>query len=284
MLFKQKTVIEKYEEEFKTEHMRNKHIFYDLNVRAGDPEELRSFSAELLSDLGFTTILNEMTKFEDVEFEGIFRGGRLKPTKIIIKSLKELDKGPKFPFAWKFFLTIGIISLLLYLVPWQWIQQSSFLLEWKNYSPWFAGIFILLALIVYLIKEKIGLAIWLKIAGIYDVESEKCDVRIMISGDSEKRDKEAFKKIESDLSELYDVIAKRYVKRKEKEIKIPTIGKEPELQVLSSLRDVNKQIENLQRRFTEGKITEETYKQLKDELERKKDKIETLLDIVTIGK
>ncbi|MCW1296525.1 MAG: hypothetical protein OH319_02490 [Candidatus Parvarchaeota archaeon] len=283
MFFSKKTVIERYEEEFKTEHMRNKHIFYDLNIRAGDPEELRSFSMELLEDLGFTTILNEMTKFDDPEFEGIFRGGRLKPTKSIIKSLKELDKGSKFPIIWKIFLAIGIVSLLLYVLPWSLVQESTILSEWKSYSLWIGGIFILAAIIVYYIKEKIGLAVWIKIAGIYDVEDEKCDVHLMISGDSEKKDKEAFKKLENDLAELYDVISRKYIKRKEKEPKI-TIGREPEIQALNSLREINKEIDNLQKRFTEGKVSEETYKQLKEELERKKDRYETILDIVTAGK
>lgn len=279
-MFEGKTVIEKYEDEFKTERMRNKHIFYDLNVRTGDPEEIRAYSAELFKDLDYKTVLNEMTKFEDAEFEGIFRGGRLKPLKSIMKGVKEFNKGVKYPIIWKLFFVLSAFSILLTFAK-SWVETVPLLQAWSNYGWYAAAVMLIAAFIAYQIKERIGLALWVKMAGIYDVESSKADLRVIIAGDSEEKDKEAFMKLEDDVSEFYNVVARKYVKRKEGEAAV--IERKPqETKIFENIKDVNDDISKLEKKFIDGKITEDTYKNLKSDLERKKEKFEILLDVISL--
>ena len=282
MVFNKKTILEKYEDQFKVKEMKNKHLFHDLYTRVGDPEELRGFIVELLQDLGWKTSVNELTKFENDEMEPIFRGGRLKPIRSIIKSYKQVVKGPKYPFVWKAFFFIGVGFLLA------WLYTLAFPTNWNSdillkLTPvWF-----ILAILVYYIKETVSLALWVKISGIYDIQSEEADVRIAIAGDADKRDKEAYNKLEEDMSEIYSVLNRKYVpKKKISKTQIVKVlkpkSKQPELSLMKTIRDIDKQIAELQKKFIKGDIKEDTYKELKEDLEKRKAKAETILDLLSV--
>jgi len=278
-----KPVVDKYEKEFKTDRLRDKHLFYDLNIRIGDPEELRTTAVELLSDSDYTIRLNEMTKFEDREFEKMFMGGRLKPLKSIIKAGKNIKRGPKFPFIWKLFVLLGLAFLVWYiLLPTVTGEQAELPIV-------YAGIFfLLLSLGVYMIKKTILLDIWIKMVGIYNVENEQADVRLVLAGDVKKKDKHAFGKLEDELSEIYSVLARKYMKKIDKKqivksIKIETKKDEsPETKIMNLMVDVDKQIRKLERNLIDEKVSEDTYNELKEKLKNKKNKLETLYDILNI--
>ncbi len=282
MVFDKQTIVEKYENQFKVKDMKNKHIFHDIYTRVGDPEELRGFIVELLQDSDWKTSINELTKFEDEEMEPIFRGGRLKPIRSIIKAFKQIKKGPKYPWVWKLFFLIGAGFLGLYLyalmVPNNW--NMNLILE---VTPvWF-----ILALIVYSIKETVSLAMWVKISGVYDINDGNADVRIVLAADADKKDKEAFDKLEEDMSEIYSVLNRKYVPRK-KPTKTEIVKvlkpkkKQPELSLMKTMKDIDQQIATLNKRFINKEISEETYKELKNELEKRKTKAETVLDLLSI--
>ena len=241
-MFDKKTIVEKYEDQFKVKEMHNKHMFYDLYARVGDPEELRSTVLELLQDTDWKTSINEMMKFEDTDTEGIFRGGKLKPIKSIVKAFKEVRKGPKFPILWKSFFFIGIGLLVAYL------YTLAFPTNWNpNLLIMASPAFFILALLIYSIKNIVSLAMWIKIAGVYDIASEEADVRLVISADADKRDKEAYNKLEEDMAQIYNVLAKKYVSNSKKVTKTQII------------------------------------KELKQDLLKRKAKADTLLDLVSMS-
>jgi hypothetical protein len=284
-LFDKKTVVEKYEDQFKVEQMQNKHLFYDLYARVGDPEELRGYVVETLQDMDWKTTLNELTKFEEMELEGIFRGGRLKPFKTVVKTYKTIKKGSKFPWLWKVLFMVGCIFLGAYLISLLNIGlgiNSDTII--KITPVWF-----ILAILVYMIKEQVAMAIWVKIAGVYDVASEEADLRIVIAADAEKKDKEAFEKLEEDVSEFYNVLTRKYVKKIKREATKTEIIKEmepteeePEVRLMKSIKDVDTQIAKLEKSFVEGKMKEETYRQVKDDLVKRKSKLETISDLISL--
>lgn len=282
-MFKKKTILEKYEEQFKVKEMQNKHIFYDLFARVGDPEELRSFITELLQDYGWKASLNVLTKFEEMDIEGIFRGGRLKPIKSIIKSYKQLKKGPRYPLLWKLFFFIGICFLIFYL------YTVAFPTEWNpNFIIKITPIWFILSLLIYSIKETVSMAMWIKIAGVYNIQDEEADVRIVIAADADKKDKEAYNKLEADISEIYGILSKKYVPRKKvtrtmiiRELKPKK--KNPAIALLKTIKDIDEQLAVLNKRFIKGEIKEETYKELKEDLEKRRAKADTLLDLISLG-
>ncbi len=283
MVFDKKTIVEKYEDQFKVKEMQNKHLFHDLYTRVGDPEELRGFIVELLQDLDWKTSINELMKFEDTDTEGIFRGGRLKPIKSIIKAYKQIKKGPKYPLFWKLFFFIGLGFLVFYL------YTLSFPTNWNsNLIIQITPIWFILALLVYSVKETVSLALWVKLAGIYDIKNEESDVRIVIAADADKKDKEAFDKLEEDISELYNVLNRKYVASQKKVTKTQIVkvlkpkSKQPEVALVRKVRDFDKQLEQLNKRFINKEIDENTYRELKQDIERRKAKAETILDLLSI--
>jgi hypothetical protein len=287
-IFDVKTIVSKYEDQFKVKEMRNKHLFYDLYARTGDPEEVRSYVQELMQDMDWKTSVNELTEWNEPDTEGIYRGGKLKPIRTIVKSHKELVKGPMFPWLWKGFFVLGIIALIFYLYTIYDVAAGM------KYNPSItimaAAGFFFLAIIVYMIKERVHMAVWVKIAGVYDIASEEADVRIVIAADAEKADKVAFDKLESEMSELYNVLSRKYVKRKElaTEIKsgiakeIGTRKKEPAEEIIKGLSEVNSSLRNIDKQLAEGKITEATYKSAKESLQGQKTKLETLIDLLSM--
>ncbi len=275
-----KLTVEKYEREFETKKMRDRRLFYDLNIRVGDPEELRSDVNELLQDMDYDVVLNELTKFEDAEMDKMFMGGRLKPLKAVIKAKKIVRKGPKFPLIWKTFFILGLVSIVISLLP----KDFGFTGTFRYIS---LGFFVLAGL-VYLIKEKIPLVIWIKIVGIYNVQDEQADVRVVLAGDILKEDKTVFSKLEDELSEVYNVLARKYIKKLSKrqivsQIKLPEKAKtNPEARILEIMADVDKELSKLERNLINGKITEATYKELKEKLQKKKEKLSTIYDLLNI--
>lgn len=285
-LFDRKTIVEKYEEQFKVEQMQNKHLFYDLYARVGDPEELRGYVVETLQDMDWKTTLNELTKFEEMELEGIFRGGRLKPIKTVVKTYKTLKKGARWPWLWKLLFVTGCIFLGFYfftLIDTAGGWNSDLII--KVTPVWFV-----LAIMIYMIKEQVAMAIWVKIAGVYDVASEEADVRIVIAADAEKKDTEAYEKLEEDVSEFYNVLTRKYVKRIKREATKTEIIKEmekteeePEVKIVKAMKDVDAQMAKLEKSFVEGKMKEETYRQIKEDLAKRKSKLDTLMDLISLS-
>lgn len=287
-LFDIKTIVSKYEEQFKVKEMRNKHLFYDLYARTGDPEEVRSYVQELMQDMDWKTSVNELTKWEEKDEEGIYRGGRLKPIRTILKSHKEVVKGPLFPWLWKTLFVLGILSLAFYLYTIFDIEAG--LTYNSNLVIAASALFFVLAIVVYMIKERIHLAVWVKLSGVYDIASEETDVRIVIAADASKADKEAFDKLEADMTEIYNVLSRKYVKKKaisttlKKGIakEVGTTKKDPEKEILKGLSDVNNSIRNIDKQLASGKISEGTYKAAKESLSGQKTKLETLVDLLSM--
>jgi uncharacterized protein YjgD (DUF1641 family) len=181
---------------------------------------------------------------------------------------------------------IGIISLGAYLIS---ILDTA--LGWNSdilikLTPvWFV-----LALLIYMVKEEVSMAIWVKIAGVYDVTSEEADVRIVIAADAEKKDKEAYEKLEEDVSEFYNVLTRKYVKRIKREATKTEIIKEmekteeePDVKIVKAMKDIDAQAAKLEKSFVEGKMKEETYRQIKDDLAKRKSKLDTLMDLISLS-
>ena len=277
-MFFGKPRVEKLEKEFETDKLKNKYLFYDLNFRAGDPEEVRSYSAELLQEMEFFPVINKLVKFEDSEIEGLFSAGRLKPVKGVIKGIKKVKKGPKFPILWKLFAILGFAMLMLYLYP----DFNS-----NQQLLWFSVIFLSIAFVIYLFKRVLVMETWVKLVGVYDIESEESDMRIIIAADSKDKTKDSFKILESDINNFYQEIAARYVKpkpKKEKKILVFKRGVSPEEKLSSALSSIDEEIANLDSRLSRGEITEETYKEVKARLLKRRDKILTLSDLLNITK
>jgi hypothetical protein len=283
MFGRSKTSVDKLEEEFKTDSMRNRHIFFDMNVRAADPEEVRSYTTQLMTDLEFKTILNEMSSFDDVEFEKIFRGGRLKPVKCVIKGIREHKKGPRYKMLYKLLALIGTIVLFVSLMPPQWlwlsVGQTTLLIT--------ATVSLIASVVVYSVKKVVPSSLWVKVAGIYDVESEKSDLRIIISADLVKSDKMMFIKLEEDVTEFYNILSDKYVKpyesakKKPKKLLIESKAEPAEGKVRSAISEIDNEIFNLDRQLAQGKVTEKTYTEAKASLSKRKEKLGIIIDLLT---
>lgn len=277
-MFGRKVRVEKLEEEFKTNKMRNRTVFFDLNIRATDPEEVRARSTELITDVDFQPILSELTQFEDVEFENIFRAGRLKPVKFITKAEREERKGTRYPMLYKLLAVVGLGCLLIALfrdMLYLGIDQMSFLIV--------AAASLLLSIGFYSIKKVIPMALWLKIAGIYDIESNKSDLRIIISADTLKPDKVVAKKLEEDITELYNVLADKYVtKTKFSPLIVKSKAATAETKIQDTIKSVEVELDKLNSRLSSGEISEDTYKEVKNNLMKRREKLETIQDLVTI--
>ena len=57
---------------------------------------------------------------------------------------------------------------------------------------------------------------------------------------------------------------------------------EPEVRILKSLKDIDKQIADLEKSFVKGKMEEATYKDIKQDLEKRKARLETITDLLNV--
>lgn len=279
--FNKKSTVEEYEEEFKANKLKQKHIFYDLYLTTGDPEEMRAFASELMDDADYNININKLTNFDDMEVEGIFKGGKLKPLRGVIKGTKSYEKGVKHPLLWKVLVALGVLSFLLVLI----FKTQIPLPGGFSFDPQMfyltGGIFLILGFIIYMLKEKIDLMIWLKVAGVYNIDEAKADVRIVLAGESEKKDKGAINALDDDLNEIYQVIAKKYIKKGQASEKITIVKQDTaETKIFEKLREVSSELDKFTKRLADQKISEKTYTDIKEQLEKKKKNLETMLDLL----
>ncbi len=281
--------IKNYEKEFATDTMEGRHVFYDLYIKSDDPQELRNEISESMTDLDYRILLNEMSKFEDTELEETFRGGNAKPMRVLVKSAKDNVKGSRYPIAWKACLILGIIFLAVLLVNYSnaiignltnfSTQPSAFFL----YST--MGLFVL-ALVFLMVKEVVPIFLWSKIIGVYDPTEESANVRIVLAGECQFKDKDSYAKLENDMSELYSELSRRYANKLNKRQVASSVsgafslGNRGSQNLTNKLRETEKESADLERNFVAGKISEEQYKDLKAKIEARKTQLETVFDLV----
>ncbi len=282
-------LVRDYEKEFSTENLENKHVFYDLYLKTDDAQDLRNEVSESLSDLGYKTLLNEMTKFDDPGMEELFRGGNAKPIRVYLKSAKDNYKGSKYPVLWKTFLVVGVILTIVAVM----ISGSSVYNQIKtlSYSPPTLFIYATiacyaLAVIFLAVRFTVPMFSWIKIIGVYDPTEASSNVRVVLAAECQFADKDTYAKLESDMSELYSELSRKYSNKLKKSdfndsvTSGLSIGRGANQKLLLRLKEAEKESADLERNFTAGKISENKYDELKASIDGKKAQLEALFDLL----
>lgn len=281
--------IRNYEKEFVTDTLEAHHVFYDLYIKSDDPQELRNEVSESMTDLDYKILLNEMSKFEDQELEETFRGGNAKPMRVLMKSAKDNLKGSKYPILWKSCLVLGIVLLVVLLVSYSSSLQSnlvSFSTQPSALLEYATVALFVLAVVFLIIREIVPIFLWAKIIGIYDPTEESANVRIVLAGDCQFKDKDSYAKLESDMTELYSELSRKYANKLNKRQVASSVndafslGARGSQNLSNKMRDIEKESADLERNFVAGKISEDQYKDLKAKLEAQKTQLETVFDLV----
>ncbi|MBN1924177.1 MAG: hypothetical protein JW791_05490 [Nanoarchaeota archaeon] len=280
-----KTMVERNEEQFNTKRMENREVYHELNIRGGDPELLRTQVLELVEDMGYDIIINKFSKFESSEFENIFQAGRLKPLRAVMNAEKRVETGTMFPWMWKLVAFLGLFSLLVYLVPQSVFDDLGFTLS-KNYFI-IAGVVLLFSSAILWFARRIDtMTIWFKASGIYNVEDENTDFKVILSGATTSEDKVLRRKLDDEITEIFRIISKKYVKEKEGKkkaiLELPKSSKDFDVTVIKSINSVEDDLRGLDSRLANGEINEATYNEVKENLEERKRKLETILDLINV--
>jgi len=264
------------EDEFRTDKLRDKHVFHDVNLRINDPEEFRMTCVEHLRSLDFIVDVNEMTEFEEGgDFDKFFRAGRLKPLKNIIKARRVKSTGSRFPVMWRLLLLIGVISLISYLLPYDQLNKD-FLFYVMTFSLILSGL-------LYLVKRVVTSSVWVKIVGVYDVESMQADIRVVVSADTSESELRIFDDLRDDIAEFYDLVTRKYTRESSaKEVLVKPAAKGKTEELVERIVKVNNDIKTLNEKFINGRISEEAFNKLSNSLDKEKEKIETVLDLVSL--
>ncbi len=280
--------IRNYEKEFVTDTLESHHVFYDLYIKSDDPQELRNEVSESMTDLDYKILLNEMSKFEDSELEETFRGGNAKPMRVLVKAAKDNVKGSKYPVLWKSCLILGIIFLVALVVSYSGSALNGF--TTFSYQPsalllYSTAALFVFAFIFFIIREVVPTFLWAKIIGIYDPTEESANVSIVLAGDCQFKDKDSYARLESDMTEFYSELSRKYANKLNKRQLTQSVngafGSRASQNVNSRLREVEKESADLERNFVAGKISEEQYKELKAKLESQKTQLETMFDLIS---
>ncbi|MCW1301657.1 MAG: hypothetical protein OH316_00780, partial [Candidatus Parvarchaeota archaeon] len=122
--------------------------------------------------------------------------------------------------------------------------------------------------------------------GIYDPTDSSANVRIVLAGECQFKDKDSYARLESDMNELYSELSRKFANKLDKNqlsSNVETglaIGRGQNQRLTNELRDVENQLSDLERNFAAGKVSESSYKDLKAKLEMKRTQLETLFDLL----
>lgn len=281
-LFSKKTNVAKMEEDFNTKTMENQKIYHELNIRSSDPELLRTQVLEIVEDMGYSVYINKFTKFQDSEFNNIFDQGRLKPLRAVLKAEKKIETGSKFPGLWKFMALTSFMFFLLSIVPdslWNIINLTVN----SNYFLIISFIFVIITLLIYITRKLDSLTIWFKASGIYNITEESSDFKAIFCAQSSSKNRKIIKKLNDEVSQLFSIISRKYVKNKSKDnkiIKLSKKNKDSVVNVIKSINSVERDLKKLDSRLARGEITERVYNEVKENLKERKIKLETIIDLI----
>ncbi|MCL5009426.1 MAG: hypothetical protein M1433_00360 [Candidatus Parvarchaeota archaeon] len=279
--------IKNYEKEFDTDKLESHHVFYDLYIKSNDPQELRNGVSESMTDMDYKILLNEMSKFDDSELEETFRGGNSKPIRVVIKSLKDNVKGSRFPILWKVCAVLAVLLLVASFALYSnqiYTNLTSFKDQTSAYILYGMIVFFVFTIIFLAIKKVVPIFLWAKIIGIYDPTEQSANVRVVLSGDCEVKDKDSYSKLENDMSELYSELSRKYANKLDKRQMSSTVasatGNQGSQRINDKLREIENKSGQLERDFTTGKISKSEYESTKASLESKKTQLEALFDLL----
>lgn len=89
--------------------------------------------------------------------------------------------------------------------------------------------------------------------------------------------------LENDIGELYNVLSKKYIKTKQAP-KVTIVKEETaETKIFKKIREIENEKSTLNKKLIEGNLSEKTFNELREELDKKKQKLETVLDVISIS-
>lgn len=279
-LFSPKSTVERHEAGFKTELMQDREFYHEINIRGEDPELLRSQVLELFEGMGYNILINKFTKFEDSEFNNIFDQGRLKPLRAVLSAEKRSKTSSMFPWLWKLTGIVGIIALIIYFLPQTYFDNFNLTVSKEILGLIGVGS-LLLSFLFWYIKRSDYLRIWFKASGIYNIEDETSDFKVILSGEATHNS--LSKKLNDEITEIFQIISNKYVKKSKKKgpiINVPKKKKDFDVKVIKQVNKVDKDLNELNSQLASGEISEKTYYEVKENLNEKKRKLETILDLI----
>lgn len=280
-----KSFVERLEEGFNTKRMENREVYHELNIRGGDPELLRTQVLELVEDLGYDVLINKFTKFENDEFKSLFDAGRLKPLRAVLNAEKRVETGSMFPNLWKIMLMIGVIVSAVYFVPQDFLDNIGFTIMREFFA--ITGVFLLFITFVLWYTRRVDvISIWFKASGIYNVEDKSSDFKIILSGETTTTNERVNSKLNEEITEIFRVVSKKYVKEKEPAkkaiIEISSKSKNVDVDVIKGINKADSDLRNLDSRLANGEITEKVFNEVRENLLDRKRKLETILDLINV--
>jgi hypothetical protein len=279
-IFDNKTNVEKIEKNFETKKMENHEVFHELNIRGQDPEILRTQVLEFLEAMDYDITINKFAKFEDSEFENIFQAGRLKPLRAVLHAQKKVQTGSKYPWLWKLMGLIGLISLTVFFLPNESISVLNITLN-KTYVLILSIVLLLTSLLIWISRKFDTINIWFKSSGIYDIENKSSDFKIILSGESTSKILKS--RLDNEITQVFSLISSKYVKSKNIEkslLDLPRSSKNLDVKIIKEINQIDNDSKNLDSRLANKDISEKTYVELKEKFNKRKIKLETILDLI----
>ncbi len=280
-IFGQKTITEKMEKNFETKKMENHEVFHELNIRGQDPELLRTQVLELLEAMDYDITINKFARFEDSEFENIFQAGRLKPLRAVLHAQKKVQTGSRFPIIWKPLLVLSILSFISYFIT-DYLETILSMSINESYILALGAILFILSALIFITRKFDTINIWFKSSGIYNIESKTSDFKIILSGESSSKILRS--KLDNEITQVFSLISTKYVKSKAEEgeslLDLPRNSKNLDVKIIKEINQLEHDSNNLDSRLASKDITEKTYTELKEKFAERKQKLETILDLI----
>lgn len=280
-LFDKKTNVEVMEKNFQTKKMENHEVFHELNIRGQDPELLRTQVLELLESMDYDITINKFAKFEDSEFENIFHAGRLKPLRAVLHAYKRVETGSRLPWLWKAFLGISIAFFAAYIFSAS-IENALSIVINESYLLSLAVVCFFSSGLIWVSRKFDTINIWFKSSGIYNIEDKTSDFKIILSGES--TGKVLKSKLDNEITQIFSLISSKYVKSRIENDKslldLPRNSKNLDVKIIKEINQIENDLKNLDSRIANKDITEKTYSELRDKFSERKQKLETILDLI----
>jgi uncharacterized protein YkvS len=260
----------KVNEEFLVTNLEIKDHFKEMCLHAETIEELKEYSENIMQNLGYFIAGIDSQTLDGKGIEHIITNNNT-PTKLLMKGVKKVKLGSKYPKLWKLSAGMTTLTFLYYL----------FFSTIATQTPLSALILGGTALTASAImsKDKVNLSLWIKAIGITNNE-EQGRFKIFIAGNSARKDSVSSDHLSENFAEITDYYSRYFIKQDS----IKNVAKANVGEIIETMNQIQNTIKDLEKKFEKDEVSEKDYDKQYRDYEKQKANNLLIMELLTNNK
>ncbi|MBR9678640.1 MAG: MFS transporter [Nanoarchaeota archaeon] len=261
----------KVNEEFLVTNLERKDYFKELCLNAESIEELKEYSKNVMQNLGYFIAGIDTQTLDGKGIEHIMNNNNNTPAKLLIKGVKKVKLGSKYPKTWKLGAGMTALTFIYYLFFSTITMQTPLLALFLGGTALTAG--------AAMTKNNVNISLWIKAIGITN-NKEQDRFKMFIAGNSSKKNSISSDHLSENFAEIMDYYNRYFIKHES----IKNITNTNVSGIIETMNQIQKITKELEKKFEKDEISEKDYEKMYKDYEKQKANNLLIIELLTNNK